>query len=89
MTVPVRHRRVRNSCRVLPLALCLGASAIGLPVAARQSSATPRSESTVAAPKHLSRKTGKQVFENIWKEIHDHYYDPAFNGVNWDEIHTK
>jgi carboxyl-terminal processing protease len=89
MTVAVRHSRIRNSCRMLLLALCLAASATGLPVQARQFSATPGAESTVAAPKHLSRKTGKQVFENIWKEIHDHYYDPAFNGVNWDEIHAK
>lgn len=31
----------------------------------------------------------KQIFERVWKEIHDHYYDPSFNGVNWDEIHAR
>jgi carboxyl-terminal processing protease len=37
----------------------------------------------------LSAKTRKQVFERVWQEIHDSYYDPAFNGVNWDEVHTR
>jgi len=31
----------------------------------------------------------KEIFEKVWKEIHDHYYDPSFNGVNWDEIHAR
>jgi carboxyl-terminal processing protease len=30
-----------------------------------------------------------EIFEKVWKEIHDHYYDPSFNGVNWDEIHAR
>jgi carboxyl-terminal processing protease len=42
-----------------------------------------------AAAKQLSAKTRKQVFERVWQEIHDSYYDPAFNGVNWDEVHTR
>jgi carboxyl-terminal processing protease len=37
----------------------------------------------------LPLKTRREVFEKTWKEIHDHYYDPSFNGVNWDEIHSR
>jgi carboxyl-terminal processing protease len=35
----------------------------------------------------LSSKDRKDIFEKIWKDIRDHYYDPSFNGVNWDEVH--
>src|SRR2546423_1562655 len=37
----------------------------------------------------LSLKTRKEVFEKVWHEIRDHYYDPGFNGVNWDEVHQR
>ena len=37
----------------------------------------------------LSSKDRKEVFEKVWKEIRDHYYDPSFNGVNWEEVHRR
>jgi carboxyl-terminal processing protease len=37
----------------------------------------------------LSLKSRKEVFERVWKEIHDHYYDPGFNGVDWKEVHDR
>jgi carboxyl-terminal processing protease len=43
-----------------------------------------------AAPsQHLSPKDRKEIFEKIWRDIHDHYYDPSFNGVNWDEVRER
>jgi carboxyl-terminal processing protease len=43
-----------------------------------------------AAPsQRLSPKDRKEISEKIWKEIHDHYYDPSFNGVNWDEVRER
>jgi len=45
---------------------------------------------SAAAPKQrLSAKGRKEVFEKIWKEIHDHYYDPSYNGVDWGEVHRR
>lgn len=38
---------------------------------------------------HLSAKARKDVFEKVWREIRDHYYDPALNGVDWDGIHRR
>jgi carboxyl-terminal processing protease len=29
------------------------------------------------------------VFERVWKEIADHYYDRSFNGVDWNEVHAR
>jgi carboxyl-terminal processing protease len=46
-------------------------------------------EDASAAARALPLKTRREVFEKTWKEIHDHYYDPSFNGVNWDEIHSR
>jgi carboxyl-terminal processing protease len=37
----------------------------------------------------LSTKTRLEIFEKTWREIHDHYYDPSFNGVNWDAIRLR
>lgn len=29
------------------------------------------------------------VFEKIWKDVDEHYYDPEFGGVNWKEVREK
>ncbi len=29
------------------------------------------------------------MFERVWKEIADHYYDRTFNGVDWNEVHAR
>ena len=43
-----------------------------------------------ASPKQrLSANDRQEVFEKVWKEIHDHYYDPSYNGVDWNEVHRR
>lgn len=37
----------------------------------------------------LSQKVKKEVFDKVWKDIRDYYYDPAYNGVNWNEVRQK
>ena len=87
MTGPARLSRVHIFCRVLVLSLCLVSFVVGVSVQIRSVSAQPHG--AVSQDKHLSAKTRKEVFETIWRDIHDHYYDPGFNGVNWDDIHTN
>jgi carboxyl-terminal processing protease len=87
MTAPTLRSRIRTFRRILLLALCLSASASGAQAQTRQRTAD-RDDAPVAAQR-LSAKTRKEIFEKIWKDIHDRYYDPAFNGVNWDGIHTR
>jgi carboxyl-terminal processing protease len=87
MTGPARLSRVHIFCRVLVLSLCLVSFVVVALVETRSLSAQPHG--AASEDKHLSAKTRKEVFETIWRDIHDHYYDPGFNGVNWDEIHTK
>ena len=47
--------------------------------------------SIVAAgkPPSLSPKERAGVFEKVWKDIDEHYYDPEFGGVNWQEVHQR
>ena len=37
----------------------------------------------------LSPKDREQVFEEVWKNVDEHYYDPEFGGVNWREVHQR
>ncbi len=37
----------------------------------------------------LTPKGREQVFEKVWKDVDEHYYDPEFGGVNWKEIHQR
>jgi len=39
--------------------------------------------------RRLSPKDRQQVFEKVWKDVDEHYYDPEFGGVNWQEIHQR
>ena len=78
MTKPVPSGSIQRQCRGLVFASCL---IFVLAVLAPSL--------TSASPPDLSAKARYDVFERVWKEIRDHYYDPAFNGVNWDEVRTK
>src|SRR5215467_6300866 len=46
-------------------------------------------DSTIEQPETLSLKTRQQIFEKTWKEIHEDYYDPQFNGVDWEAIRSQ
>jgi carboxyl-terminal processing protease len=50
-------------------------------------SVAPISESD--SEKQLSPKDRIEVFEIVWKDIRDTYYDPEFHGVNWQEVHDR
>jgi carboxyl-terminal processing protease len=44
---------------------------------------------TRGTPHSLSPKDREEVFEKVWKEIDEHYYDPEFGGVKWQDIHQR
>jgi carboxyl-terminal processing protease len=37
----------------------------------------------------LSPKDRVEVFETVWKDVRDTYYDPEFHGVNWQQVHDR
>ena len=41
------------------------------------------SASLQAGEKHL------KLFDQVWKLVHDEYYDSKFNGVDWDKIRSR
>ncbi len=54
--------------------------------------AAPRISAAASEPTAKQRLTARdrqEVFEKVWKEIHDHYYDASYNGVDWNEVHRR
>jgi carboxyl-terminal processing protease len=87
MTGPRTSIRLHILRSVLFLAL---AAAAGLPSTFAQSPpSAPSRRADSPKSQRLSLKARREIFETVWKDIRDHYYDPSFNGVNWDEIHTR
>lgn len=41
------------------------------------------------ATHRLSPDDRRIVFNKVWKIIRDRYYDPRFNGVDWDDIYQR
>src|ERR1700690_3580514 len=48
---------------------------------------------SIAAPAHqpaaLSPQDRIDIFEKVWRDIRDFYYDPALHGVDWNQIHEQ
>jgi carboxyl-terminal processing protease len=49
----------------------------------------PSAKSDLTDRQALAPKTRRAIFEKVWSEIHDHYYDPHFNGVDWNQVHDR
>jgi carboxyl-terminal processing protease len=87
---PHTSRRIPRTL-VLFLLLSIFAST-ALPQERRDIPAAPQvpgAASESAAKEHLTAKDRKEVFEKIWREIYNHYYDPSYNGVDWKEVRQR
>ena len=87
---PHTSRRIPRTL-VLFLLLSIFAST-ALPQKRRDIPAAPQvpgAASESAAKEHLTAKDRKEVFEKIWREIYNHYYDPSYNGVDWKEVRQR
>jgi len=74
-----RSSRKRFDAPLLLLAvLCLFLSQLALPVSSRAARYDDSSLVSTATPEGRLA-----VFDDIWETIQDHYYDPQFNGVDW------
>jgi carboxyl-terminal processing protease len=87
-SAPLPRRDPRFYCRVVLLALCLAGYTASAPAHARTPDA-PASDVAAKPTRNLPLKARQEIFERIWKEIHEDYYDPSFNGVNWDDVHSQ
>src|ERR1051325_1148156 len=52
-------------------------------------SLNPALDPTAYLVDDLSPKDRLENFETAWKAIRDNYYDPAMNGIKWNEIHSR
>ena len=85
--------RVRRIARALSLLLSFFVfTGTALPHQGPETPGTPQVRPAAPPPtvkNRLTPKDRREVFEKVWKEIHDHYYDPSFNGVDWNEVHGR
>ncbi len=87
---PPRPRRIPRGLILFLLLSFLAVSTF--PQQKPETPGTPQVPGTAFEPvakQRLSVKDRKEVFEKVWKEIHDHYYDASYNGVDWDEVHQR
>src|SRR6202171_4093443 len=87
---PPRLRRLPRALLLFLLLLFFTSSAS--PQGKPDTPGTPQVPGAAPAPavkERLTAKDRKEVFEKIWKEIHDHYYDPSYNGVDWNEVRRR
>src|SRR5580704_857166 len=89
MTIIGRHSSLGHHIRRGLLLVALAGAPWLQGMSAQQPPPAPSQPADSKKPQRLSPKMRKEIFEKVWKEIHDHYYDPSFNGVNWDEIHAR
>jgi carboxyl-terminal processing protease len=81
----------RSTICVLCTALLVALAFSGLSAAPQFTSAS-RWHPDVTSPEpstHLSAKTRTEIFEKVGKEIQEHYYDPALNGVDWNAVQRR
>jgi carboxyl-terminal processing protease len=99
---PLSLRLKRRQWLVCAFALALTIALGGVPLGRAGWQESQRAPVGTAAPQEsartadygsvsqrLSAKTRKEVFEKVWREIRDHYYDPELNGVDWNEVHRR
>lgn len=73
-----------STARLLLLAfcLCIFVGTVNTP---------PRAQSvnTTSAANKLSAKDRAEAFEKIWRTVEEKYYDPNFNGVDWQAVRER
>src|SRR5262245_17556661 len=42
-----------------------------------------------ASSDSFSLKARVAIFEDVWRTINDKFYDPTFNGVDWDAVRER
>lgn len=84
------HPKPRQFFLVLVVLLACGWFAAPTPAAqdARVPQKAPAAKDSQRKSR-LSAKDRQEVFEKVWKEIRDHYYDASFNGVDWNAVRQR
>jgi carboxyl-terminal processing protease len=73
---------VRSHLAVIALCMTLSAC-VTSPIRAK---ALPPS---IAAVPHETASADLAVFEEVWRLVRDHFYDPTFHGVDWNAVQER
>lgn len=73
------NHRQRIGLLILLLGLSLGVT--------RQIQANELAPTTAVQPQQTSANLG--VFEEVWRTVHEHFYDPTFHGLDWAAVGDK
>lgn len=68
--------------------LCLAATLSNVSTANARQTAAPASTSP-AAVQQSSREVRQKTFEKVWKIVRERFFDPNFNGVDWNKAHDR
>ncbi|HWT11370.1 MAG TPA: S41 family peptidase [Allosphingosinicella sp.] len=77
-----RRSRLRFTGLLAAAMLAASPTGAGSTGAAAPAAAAPR-------PPALSPGQRLRLFDQVWEEIRDRYYDPGFNGVDWDQVRAR
>jgi carboxyl-terminal processing protease len=83
---------LKRNLQALFLFLLLAFGSTALPQEKPDAPGTPQIPNTTSEPapkQRLTAKDRKEVFEKVWREIRDHYYDPSYNGVDWNAVRER
>ena len=73
------NHRQRIALLILLLGLSLGVT--------RQIQANELAPTTAVQPQQTSANLG--VFEEVWRTVHEHFYEPTFHGLDWTAVGEK
>lgn len=45
-----------------------------------------QAEAVAEAPDRARERLNARVFDQVWRDVGRHYYDPELNGLDWDEV---
>src|ERR1043166_1761599 len=89
LTHPMPRRLWRVLFELLVCASLTAASSLAQNAPIAPPSQKSAAATSAALKQRLNSKDRQEVFEKVWREIHDHYYDPSFNGVDWTEVRQR
>ncbi len=75
------------------LSVALAAACTSLAPAPHHSQSSPAAASTAPAPAFSAEladvRLREAAFDQAWRIVHERFYDPAFNGVDWEAVRLR
>lgn len=75
--------------RFATILLLLTAFASVISTAVNAQTPARSAEVVKSSPDALSAKKRVEIFEEVWQTINEKYYDPKFNGVDWNAVRMR